>query len=130
LEAALRPIVARAATSLTPGPLRGWVDTIEPGRITGWAQDMAYPDMPVLLDLWLDDQRLGQVLACDHRGDLEAAGIGRGYCSFSFTPSITIPFASARHLTICRSADGAALAMTDALQARLADEPDVQAQAA
>jgi hypothetical protein len=81
--------------------------------------------MPVLLDLWLDDQRLGQVLACDHRGDLEAAGIGRGYCSFSFTPSITIPFASARHLTICRSADGAALAMTNALQARLADEPDL-----
>jgi hypothetical protein len=118
LEDALRPILVRAAAGLRPGPLRGWIDTVEPGRITGWAQDMAYPDMPVQLDLWLDDEPLGTILACAFREDLEAAGIGRGYCSFSFATAFPIPAASIRHLFICRAADGAALAFTDALQTR------------
>jgi hypothetical protein len=116
LEAALRPIVAHATASLTPGPLRGWIDTVEPGRITGWAQDMSFQNLPVLLDIWFDGTLIGTILACDHRGDLEAAGIGRGYCSFTFATPIGISPASLRDLVICRSADGAVLPMTEALR--------------
>lgn len=81
---------------------------------------MSHPDRPVLLDLWLHGKRLGTILAAAYRADLEAAGIGRGYCSFRFATQSSIPAQSIRHLTICRSADGAALPMT----------PDLRAQAA
>jgi hypothetical protein len=74
----------------------------------------------VLLDIWLLGQLLGSILAFDFREDLEAAGIGRGYCSFSFAMQISIPTASMQHLTVCRSADGAALQMTHELRAKAA----------
>jgi hypothetical protein len=119
LEAALRPIVDRATRGLTPGPLRGWIDIIEDGRISGWAQDMAYPEMPVLLDIWLQEKWLGTVLACDFRGDLAAAGIGRGYASFSFASPVAIPAGSAGRLAVCRAADGVALPMTMELEAKI-----------
>jgi hypothetical protein len=72
--------------------------------------------LPVLLDIWFDGTLIGTILACDHRGDLEAAGIGRGYCSFTFATPIGISPASLRDLVICRSADGAVLPMTEALR--------------
>lgn len=120
LEAALRPIVARAAAAQAPGALRGFIDTIEPSRITGWAQDMTCPELPVLLEIRLHGALVGSILACDFRGDLEAAGIGRGYSSFDFISPVVIPAGSAGHLTICRSGDGAPLRMTPQLRARVA----------
>jgi hypothetical protein len=124
LAAALNPILARAAAGVTPGPLRGWIDTADVHRIAGWAQDMAYPEMPVLLDLRLDGILLGTALACEFRADLEAAGIGRGYCSFDFAVPTAIPAEALRTLIICRAKDGAGLPMTAALQARFPTRSD------
>jgi hypothetical protein len=119
LQAALMPIVSRAAAGLVPGILHGWIERIEADGIVGWAQDTAYPELPVLLEVWLGDELLGTVLACEFRGDLAAAGIGRGYCRFGC--SIVMPAGWAGALTIRRAADGAVLPPTDALRALLAD---------
>jgi hypothetical protein len=44
--------------ALTPGPLRGYIDHIEaPLLIEGWAQDVDYPELPVLLEAVLDDSK-------------------------------------------------------------------------
>ena len=51
LDAVLRPVVARAAASLTRGPLRGSIDRIAaPWVIEGWANDADHPELPVLLE--------------------------------------------------------------------------------
>jgi hypothetical protein len=78
LDAALRPVVAHTSASLSPGPLRGFIDHIEaPRLIEGWAQDIDHPELPVLLEAVLDDRVIGTVLVCHHRPDLALAGIGQ-----------------------------------------------------
>jgi hypothetical protein len=72
-------------------------------------------------DIWLGDQFLGTVLACDFRSDLKQAGIGRGYCSFRFVTPVSIPAASLRLLTVTRITDGSALQMTSHLRSLLSD---------
>jgi hypothetical protein len=84
LAEALSPVVARAWTGLAPGKLRGFIDKIGPDRIEGWAQDESHPELPVALDLFDGETRLGNILACDFRADLAQAGIGTGHCHFSF----------------------------------------------
>jgi hypothetical protein len=100
-----------------PGPLRGWIDRIGPDRIDGWAQDVGHPGRPVRLEVWLRGTLLGTVVASGYRRDVEAAGIGGGYCGFSFR---TLGGIAARHLTICRAADGAVVPMTAELRAKAA----------
>jgi O-antigen biosynthesis protein len=63
----------------------GYVDLSEPGRIAGWACDMAIPDRRVAIDLIRDGVVLQTVLADQFREDLQAAGIGDGHAGFSFT---------------------------------------------
>lgn len=106
LEAALRPIVARAAQGV-PGALRGFVDIVDGRRVEGWAQDEAWPELPQMLELSAGGRRLGRVLACDFRPDLAAAGIGTGHAHFVFTA----PRDFAPHdLRVRRAADGAGIA--------------------
>ena len=110
LAAALRPIAARAAARVKPGPLQGWIDIVETsGTIAGWAQDTANPQLPVLLEIVLDGRVLGTVLACDHRPDLAAAGIGNGKAGFTFTAAVKLSARACRALTIRRAADHAEL---------------------
>jgi hypothetical protein len=109
LEAALRPVVARAG--VTPGPLEGWLDCATDWQITGWARDMAHPEMPVLLEILTDDAVIGTVLARASRADLAAAG--KGNCAFSFTPPSRL---RGEAVTVRRSADGAALPRTEAMR--------------
>ena len=111
LEAALRPVVAKAADSLVPGPLRGWIDSFVGWKIQGWAQDAAHPELPVLLEVRLGEVLLGTVLACDQRDDLRAAGIGQGRCSFSFISPYNIR-PSSKRISIRRACDGTELPMT------------------
>jgi hypothetical protein len=86
LNAALRPIVSRAMAGQQIGEINGYIDIIAPNEICGWAIDHAHPDLPVLLEIWLDDRVLASVLACDYRDDLAASGLGRGRCAFRFEP--------------------------------------------
>lgn len=112
LDAALRHVVARASSAITPGPLRGYVDRIEDQwKIGGWAQDEAHPELPVLLEVLLGNQLLGTVLACDFRGDLLEAGIGRGRCGFVFRSPVKIAADAMANLRVRRAADGVPIPM-------------------
>ncbi len=85
LEAALMPVVAQAAALLTPGALRGFIDRIGvDGLIEGWAQDVAHPELPVLLEVLCRNEMIGNVLAYTYRADVAQAGFGNGRCGFTF----------------------------------------------
>jgi autotransporter passenger strand-loop-strand repeat protein len=120
LGAALRPVVARAAAGVAPGPLAGFIDEVDlPWRISGWAHDTAYPDLPVLLEILLDDAVIGTVLACDFRQDVRDAGFGRGRCAFTFTAPHRLRPEHVAGLRVRRVSDGASLRMTAACEEAL-----------
>jgi hypothetical protein len=120
LDIALRPVVARARAGVAPGQLRGNIERIETsGLIEGWAQDMENPELPVLLNIMLDDQPLGSVLACGYRVDLAQAGLGSGRCLFSFAgPELSA--ADWRRISVCRAEDGARIPCSDDCAAKAA----------
>jgi autotransporter-associated beta strand protein len=107
LESALLPVVSRAA--ITPGALEGYIDSIDAWHIQGWALDTEHPELPVLLDILLNGEKLGTALACHHREDLAAAGKNSGRCAFTFKAPRRLPPDAVNHLTIRRAADGANL---------------------
>jgi hypothetical protein len=124
LDEALRPIVARASTGLRPGPVQGWIDRItNHWKIEGWAQDSHYPELPVLLEILLNNQPVGQVLACDYRADLKGAGFGRGHCSFIFTSPVKLTSELLQHLRVRRVSDGAEIGMSEECSASLTGAP-------
>jgi autotransporter passenger strand-loop-strand repeat protein len=109
LEAALRTPAWRASAGITPGPLEGYLDHVDAWTVAGWAMDIDHPRLPVLLDIWLGDAKLGDALACTYRGDLAAAGKGTGHCAFTFTPPRRLPAAAWQTLRVTRAADAASL---------------------
>ncbi len=115
LEAALRPVVTRAASLVNPGSLRGYVEILaDDGTVEGWAQDAANPELPVQLDICADGVVVGSVLARGYRGDLRDAGIGKGRAVFCF---LAPPGAC---VSVHRAADGAMLPAASACQMRMA----------
>ena len=117
LDAALRPLVARAAAHIVPGGLQGFVEAVEAdGLIKGWAQDTAHPQLPVLLEIRLGGKVLGSVLACDFRDDLQRAGIGNGFAAFSFRAPKRLSAAQRRKLSVHRVGDGVELACLQGLR--------------
>ena len=120
LDQALRPVVLRAMAGMTPGPLSGCIDLIPtPWKVEGWAHDADHPELPVLLEVLLRDESIGTVLACDHRGDLEQAGIGRGHCAFAFSSPVRLPLDAMHEIRVRRLNDGAEIAMSDACHAHI-----------
>jgi hypothetical protein len=111
LNEVLQPIVSRASAGITLGGLEGYAERVEDGwKVIGWARDVAHEALPVLLELCLDGEVLGSVLACDYRADLEVAGKGSGRCAFSFTTPRRLTAEMQEGLHVRRAADGAALA--------------------
>jgi hypothetical protein len=111
LEAIRRRLAARAGilpAGGLPGALRGFVDRVGAGVISGWAQDEAAPEAPVCLDVFADGRRIGRVLANAYRADLRAAGMGSGCHGFA----LAAPLFAGR-VEVRRTADGAVLAMTE-----------------
>jgi hypothetical protein len=107
LDAALRPVVARAAGGVAPGPLEGCIDIVTEWRVEGWALDMHNPELPVLLEFVVDGKVIGTALACDFRDDLKAAGKGNGRCAVFHKLPVRLPGALLPQLYIRRAADGA-----------------------
>jgi hypothetical protein len=120
LEAALRPVAARAAALVTPGRFEGWVETISDWRITGWAIDHDHPELPVLLEVMVGEAVIGTVLACEMRPDLAQAGIGNGRHAFVFVPAAKLRAAGWPELELRRASDGAKLQMAASCQESLA----------
>lgn len=102
LAAALHPLTGRAVGR--SGPLQGFIDLVEGRRVEGWAQDLAWPELPQWLEISVHDEVLGHVLACQYRSDLEAAGIGTGRAHFAFTAEVEV---SLTGLRVRRVVDGA-----------------------
>jgi hypothetical protein len=92
LNAALVPIITHAWSGLQPGRLEGWVEHVTDWRIQGWALDILYPALPVLLEIWQGDTLLGTTLSrsAQPRGDLLRAGKGAGRCAFNFASPIRL----------------------------------------
>jgi hypothetical protein len=124
LNAALRPIAARAALAVTPGELDGYVEKIEEEfSVSGWAFDPEHPELPVLLEICIDDRVFGSVLACDAREDLAAAEKGSGRCAFTFKSPTRLKPELLAALTLRRAADGAELPMNPLIRPQPAPEP-------
>lgn len=120
LDAVLRPVVAHAAAHAAPGALRGFVDLIEEdGLVEGWAQDMANPELPVLLEIRRGGEVLGTVLACDRREDLATAGIGKGRAMFSLRVPGGLAGAARYGVSVHRAGDGAMVPLSGDCRARI-----------
>jgi len=118
LHAALAQVVARATATIRPGPLTGYIDIAAGRRIEGWAMDLHHPELPVLLEIVVEDRVIGTALACDARADLLALGKGLGRCAFFFTAPVKLSRTSLRTLQVRRT-DGAHIAMSDDCRASL-----------
>ena len=123
-EAARARIAQRAGlpapATRTFGALHGNLDTCAPGQdgllVQGWAQDAAYPNAPVCLDILVDGKVVALAYAETYRSDLEQAGIGDGRHAFS----VSVPASATSTIEVRRSADKApvgARQMTAALKA-------------
>jgi hypothetical protein len=125
LDTALRPIVARAGAAITPGPLRGTIDRIEaPFTIEGWAQDEAHPELPVLLEILLDNKVIATTLACDYRADLAEAGIGRGRSAFFVKSPIRLHPEILTQISIRRATDHTEIHMSPECRGRITGETE------
>jgi hypothetical protein len=112
LEAIRRRLAARAGIREggKAGPLRGFVDQVGEGVCTGWAQDLANPEVPVCLDVFVDGIRVARVLANHYRADLRDAGMGSGCHGFR----ALLPAGVEGRLDVRRAGDGCALSLTEA----------------
>ena len=51
-------------------PTRGYVDVCKPDMVSGWAQYVRYPELPVTLAIYFDQKLVAQILADCYRPDL------------------------------------------------------------
>ena len=79
LETVRRRINARTGSMAAPAPGRGYLESVTRARIAGWA---AAGDEAVALQVFDNGKPIARVIANVHRGDLEAAGVGRGRHGF------------------------------------------------
>ncbi len=121
MDAALRPVVTLATLTARHGPLRGWIDHINADVVQGWAQDLANPELPVLLQILVGDRHVATILACDPRADLAAAGIGRGYCSFACRLQQPLTAQEMTKIRVMRAIDGTNLALAHDAASTLVD---------
>jgi hypothetical protein len=79
IDAGIREVLRQETT-------RGYVDVCTPERISGWAQFVRYPEIPVKLDIHFDKKLVGHTVAALYRRDLEQAKLGSGRHGFEFVP--------------------------------------------
>ena len=60
----------------------GHLDEAAPGRISGWAATMTTHDAPLSLDLVIDGEPVGTIVADQLREDVKQLAIGQGHCGF------------------------------------------------
>ena len=85
LEAVRRRFAARAgiaAYATAPGETVGHVERLCDGELEGWVMDRTSPASPVELEVLVDGEIVGTVLANRYRPDLDRAGLADGRCAF------------------------------------------------
>jgi len=76
-----------------------------------------------LLEVMLDEQVLGTLLACETRADLRKAGKGNGNCAFFFNLAAELPAYARCRVRVRRAGGEAELAMTSACRTALGLSP-------
>ncbi len=102
-----------APTPPVEAPLAGHLDTVQPDRITGWAQDPEQQEVAVCLDIYDNGVLVTRTLANRHRPDLQAAGLGSG--RHSFDVALDLSPQETHSVSVRRSSDGAELVGSPAL---------------
>lgn len=69
-----------------PAPT-GFVDTLTPSEIIGWAHSPAEPNVPASVTIFVDGKYAATVKANIYRPDLQAVGLGDGRKAFRFDPA-------------------------------------------
>jgi hypothetical protein len=113
LEAIQNRIAERAGIApqeRQEGVLRGFVDQASNGGVvSGWAQNIMQPEVPVILYVLVDGLPVARVLANQYRADLRSAGLGSGCHAFEFL----LPHGVTGKIEV-RAASGALLPLTEA----------------
>lgn len=69
---------------VVPAPsYEGRLERVEINRVVGWAWDRSRPDMPVLVEIYVDDVCVCITVANELRPDLKKAEKSDGSCAFS-----------------------------------------------
>lgn len=63
----------------------GHLDEAVPGRISGWAANLAAPDAPLSLDVVINGETVRTIVADQLRADVQELGIGKGRCGFELS---------------------------------------------
>jgi len=120
LDKVLRPLVVHASLEIPPGRMEGFIDLVPtPWKVEGWAIDIDNPYLPVLLEVLVEDEIIGSVLACDYRSDLDQAGFGAGRCAFMFFSPIRILAEKMHTIRVRRVNDKADVPMSSTCRDRL-----------
>jgi O-antigen biosynthesis protein len=105
-----RAVAERAG--LFPGgepPVIGHLDHADRGLIHGWAWMPERPDVPVELEILVDDGVIGRVTADRYRADLAARGWGHGRHRFELRLDLSLPVWRAHMIRVRRASDHAQL---------------------
>ena len=78
----------------------GHVDEYREGRLHGWAWQPGRPLEPVTVEVLVDGAVVAETVACLHRSDLSAAGIGHGRHAFAVPVDLDAERLSASRLIV------------------------------
>jgi hypothetical protein len=90
-------------SGVRPGRLVGSVDRVAADWVEGWAHDLDTPAGPVLLEILVDDEITGVLLADQFRADLWA--MNGGHCAFFFVMPPGWEIGTESRLTVRRASD-------------------------
>jgi hypothetical protein len=97
------------------GPEGGHLDGTDHEMVVGWAHDHANPDCPVLLEVVVDGETVGTVLADRFRADIAELGWAGGHCAFAWKFRRPLDPARRHIISVRRAADAAELRGSPAL---------------
>jgi hypothetical protein len=77
-----------AMAGIVPGAVEGSVDVCHHGAVSGWARDVAHPDLPMALEVMVNGNCVASIVADQTRQDL--MDVGKGACAFRvvFSPKL------------------------------------------
>lgn len=101
-------------------PVMGYIDVLDSGKLLGWVFNPLTPDVAASFYVCLNGHVVAQGVANLFREDLEQAGFGSGYCSFSTSIDLPLYALAGKTLTLI---DEQGLPIADASFAIPAGEP-------